>query len=104
MATAASPSAQKPPSPPQTDQKPATENAEQRDKQQDPDEVQRDQREAYEYWGYLFNPDKTGTDKLKSLLRGLKDIMVSTIPKSHFTRVISPIFFPFRMRLCIWIY
>lgn len=34
------------------------------------------EREAYEYWGYLFKPDKTGTDKLKSLLRGLKDAMV----------------------------
>ena len=34
-------------------------------------------REAYEYWGYLFKPDKTGTDKLKNLLRGLKDVMVS---------------------------
>ncbi|KAK4626904.1 hypothetical protein CLAFUW4_04043 [Fulvia fulva] len=33
------------------------------------------EREAYEYWGYLFKPDKTGTDKLKSLLRGLKDAM-----------------------------
>ncbi|KAK5122552.1 hypothetical protein LTR85_003815 [Meristemomyces frigidus] len=32
-------------------------------------------REAYEYWGYLFKPDKTGTDKLKSLLRGLKNVM-----------------------------
>lgn len=30
-------------------------------------------REAYEYWGYLFKADKTGTDKLKSLLRGLKN-------------------------------
>lgn len=35
------------------------------------------EREAYEYWGYLFKPDKTGTDKLKSLLRGLKEVMVS---------------------------
>lgn len=36
-----------------------------------------EEREAYEYWGYLFKPDKTGTDKLKGLLRGLKDHMVS---------------------------
>ncbi|KAK5130258.1 hypothetical protein LTR08_002259 [Meristemomyces frigidus] len=34
-----------------------------------------EEREAYEYWGYLFKPDKTGTDKLKSLLRGLKNVM-----------------------------
>lgn len=40
-------------------------------------EAEVEQREAYEYWGYLFKPDKTGTDKLKSLLRGLKDLMVS---------------------------
>jgi len=34
-----------------------------------------EEREAYEYWGYLFKQDKTGTDKLKSLLRGLKKSM-----------------------------
>lgn len=34
-------------------------------------------REAFEYWGFLFKADKTGTDRLKALLRGLKDIMVS---------------------------
>lgn len=39
-----------------------------------------EQREAYEYWGYLFKPDKTGTDKLKSLLRGLKNLMVCAPP------------------------
>lgn len=33
-------------------------------------------REAFEYWGFLFKPDKTGTDRLKALLRGLKDVMV----------------------------
>ncbi|KAF2720851.1 hypothetical protein K431DRAFT_248186 [Polychaeton citri CBS 116435] len=33
------------------------------------------QREAYEYWGYMFKDDKTGTDKLKGLLRGLKNVM-----------------------------
>lgn len=35
-----------------------------------------EEREALEYWGYLFKPDKTGTDKLKGLLRGLKQVMV----------------------------
>lgn len=39
-----------------------------------------EEREAYEYWGYLFKPDKTGTDKLKNLLRGLKDLMVRDTP------------------------
>lgn len=38
-----------------------------------PHEVQVQQREAFEYWGYLFQPDKTGTDTLKRFLRGLKD-------------------------------
>lgn len=33
-------------------------------------------REAFEAWGYMFKPDKTGTDKLKALLRGLKDVIV----------------------------
>ena len=31
--------------------------------------------EAWQYWGYLFKPDKTGTDKLKGLLSGLKNVM-----------------------------
>ncbi|KAI6912231.1 hypothetical protein KC318_g3257 [Hortaea werneckii] len=34
-----------------------------------------EEREAFEYWDYLFKPDKTGTDRLKSLLRGLKDVI-----------------------------
>ncbi|KAI7051531.1 hypothetical protein KC362_g106 [Hortaea werneckii] len=34
-----------------------------------------EEREAFEYWDYLFKPDKTGTDRLKSLLRGLKDVV-----------------------------
>lgn len=42
----------------------------------DDHERETEEHEAYEYWGYLFKPDKTGTDKLKSLLRGLKDVMV----------------------------
>ena len=33
-------------------------------------------REAFEAWGYMFKPDKTGTDKLKALLRGLKNVIV----------------------------
>lgn len=35
-----------------------------------------EEREAFEAWGYLFRPDKTGTDKLKALLRGLKNKIV----------------------------
>ncbi|KAI7228951.1 hypothetical protein KC330_g7661, partial [Hortaea werneckii] len=34
-----------------------------------------EEREAFEYWDYLFKPDKTGTDRLKSLLRGLKNVI-----------------------------
>lgn len=43
-----------------------------------PDEHERDveDREAFEAWGYMFKPDKTGTDKLKALLRGLKNVIV----------------------------
>lgn len=42
------------------------------------DEHERDveDREAFEAWGYMFKPDKTGTDKLKALLRGLKNVIV----------------------------
>lgn len=32
-------------------------------------------REALEYWGYLFNKDKTATNRLKALLRGLKNVI-----------------------------
>lgn len=32
-------------------------------------------KEAQEYWGYLFKSDKTGTDKLKNLLRGLHSLI-----------------------------
>jgi hypothetical protein len=49
-----------------------------RDERTDDHEHEVEQREAYEYWGYLFKPDKTGTDKFKSLLRGLKDVIVSS--------------------------
>ena len=38
-------------------------------------EQQVEGREAWQYWGYLFKPDKTGTDKLKGLLSGLKNVM-----------------------------
>nr|POE68805.1 hypothetical protein CFP56_66819 [Quercus suber] len=44
------------------------------DEQPEPGQ-QAEQREALEFWGYLFKQDKTGTDKLKSLLRGLKDVV-----------------------------
>ena len=42
------------------------------------DDYERDveDREAFEAWGYMFKPDKTGTDKLKALLRGLKNVIV----------------------------
>ncbi|CZT20789.1 uncharacterized protein RCC_06647 [Ramularia collo-cygni] len=48
-----------------------------------PHSMSGDQREAYEYWGYLFNPDKTGTPRLKALLRGLKDIMNESYENSN---------------------
>lgn len=35
------------------------------------------QREAYEYWGYLFKPDKCGTPLLDRLLKGIADLIVS---------------------------
>lgn len=38
-----------------------------------------EEHEAYEYWGYLFKSDKTGTDRLKGLLRGLKELMVCSV-------------------------
>ena len=43
-------------------------------------------KEAYEYWGFMFKNDKTGTDKLKALLRGLKDVMVKTLRCSNAQR------------------
>lgn len=39
-------------------------------------------KEALEYWGFMFKADKTGTDRLKALLRGLKAVMVSTCVES----------------------
>ena len=44
--------------------------------QADQHEQDVEEHEAYQYWGYLFKPDKTGSDRLKGLLRGLKDVMV----------------------------
>jgi hypothetical protein len=35
------------------------------------------QREAYEYWGYLFKPDKCGTPLLDRLLKGIAEVIVS---------------------------
>ncbi|KAH5146652.1 hypothetical protein HBH69_175180 [Parastagonospora nodorum] len=32
-------------------------------------------REAYEYWGYLFKPDKCGTPLLDRLLKGIADLI-----------------------------
>lgn len=36
-------------------------------------------REAYDYWGYLFQEDKCGTRKLDGLLRGIAEVIVSTM-------------------------
>jgi len=33
-------------------------------------------REAMEYWGYLFKPDKCGTEKLNRLLFGIAQCIV----------------------------
>ncbi|GAB7350159.1 hypothetical protein MBLNU459_g0824t1 [Dothideomycetes sp. NU459] len=40
-----------------------------------PTASEQEQKDAQEYWGYLFNADRTGTDKLKNLLRGLHAII-----------------------------
>jgi hypothetical protein len=34
-------------------------------------------REAFEYWGYLLQPDKCGTPLLDRLLKGIAQIIVS---------------------------
>lgn len=34
-------------------------------------------REAYDYWGYLFQEDKCGTPKLDRLLKGIAEVIVS---------------------------
>lgn len=36
-----------------------------------------EQKEAEQYWGYLIKSDRTGSDKLKNLLRGLHGLIVS---------------------------
>lgn len=36
-------------------------------------------REAYDYWGYLFQDDKCGTRKLDGLLRGIAEVIVSIL-------------------------
>lgn len=36
-----------------------------------------EEKEAYQYWGYLFKQDRTGTDMLKNLLRGIHKTIVS---------------------------
>jgi hypothetical protein len=35
------------------------------------------QREASEYWGYLFQADKCGTPLLDRLLKGIAEVIVS---------------------------
>ena len=52
-------------------------SAEAKAAQADDHERDVEDREAYEAWGYMFKPDKTGTDKLKALLRGVKNVIVS---------------------------
>lgn len=34
-------------------------------------------REAYDYWGYLFKKDKCGMPLLDRLLKGIADVIVS---------------------------
>lgn len=68
-----------PPSPIPDDASAATE----KDERANAHEADIEEREAYEYWGYLFKPDKTGSNKLKSLLRGLKDVMVWVVRRPH---------------------
>jgi len=49
-----------------------------RDAEAEQHEREVEEREAAEAWGgYLFKPDKTGKDRLKALLKGLKDVIVS---------------------------
>ena len=44
-------------------------------------------REAYDYWGYLFQEDKCGTPKLDRLLKGIAEVIVSTRPGCRVGRV-----------------
>ncbi|KAI5236755.1 hypothetical protein E4T43_08437 [Aureobasidium subglaciale] len=42
-----------------------------------------EQKEAYQYWGYLFKHDRTGTDTLKNLLRGIHKTIITTFEPSE---------------------
>ncbi|KAG9543336.1 hypothetical protein KCU84_g22528, partial [Aureobasidium melanogenum] len=42
-----------------------------------------EQKEAYQYWGYLFRQDRTGTDMLKNLLRGIHKTIITTFEPSE---------------------
>lgn len=53
-----------------------TQDGQPSEQQQQQQEQSPEDREAFQYWGYLFKPDKTGTERLKGLLSGMKDIMV----------------------------
>jgi hypothetical protein len=44
-----------------------------------------EQKEAFQYWGYLFKQDRTGTDMLKNLLRGIHQTIVSRDLQSRST-------------------
>lgn len=46
-------------------------------------QAEAEQKEAHQYWGYLFKQDRTGTDMLKNLLRGLH----KTIVRLYFLRL-----------------
>lgn len=70
--------------PDETDERDGRETRESRENAHESDVAE---REAYEYWGYLFKPDKTGSNRLKSLLRGLKDVMVRASYSSQTTEV-----------------
>lgn len=44
-----------------------------------------EKKEAEQYWGYMINPDRTGTNNFKNLLRGLHNQIVShCFPPSAF--------------------
>lgn len=49
-----------------------------------------DDDKAYDYWGgMLFKLDKTGTDQLKGLLRGLKNVIVRGDANRQTTRYVG---------------
>jgi len=43
-----------------------------------PPQAEAEIREAKEYWGYLISADRTGTNRLQSLLHGLHNLIVSS--------------------------